>query len=107
MSHGWVQRLFSASTTVVPGAVPTSDRFSKYVSIFYKEWVHLMVSQNVYNEGNPVWQKFQNAEILDIYFLETTKKSHEPNPGDIYKQTTIPRLPSSISFTTLMSPFIP
>lgn len=47
------------------------------------------------------------AEILDLYFLETTKESHESNPGDIYKQTTVPLLPSSISFTTLTYPVYP
>lgn len=48
-------------------------------------------------------RSFQIAENLDVYFLETTKESHASNPGDIYKQTTIPRLPSSIFHYTDVS----
>lgn len=63
-------------------------------------------SQNIYNETQ-FGRSFKIAENLDMYFVETTKESHASNPGDIYKQTTIPRLPSSIPFTTLMYPFYP
>lgn len=52
-------------------------------------------------------RSFKIAEILDLNFLETTKESHASNPGDIYKQTTVPLLPSPIAFTTLMYPFYP
>lgn len=52
-------------------------------------------------------RSFKIAEILDWNFLETTKESHVCNPGDIYKQTTVPLLPSPIAFTTLMCPFYP